>query len=67
MARGLQLVAGALLAIAGTVFALQGFGVVGGSPMTGSGFWAAAGPVVAVIGLVLLLAGARRRRGGSRP
>jgi hypothetical protein len=67
MVRGLQLVAGALLAIAGTVFALQGFGVVGGSSMTGSGFWAAAGPVIAVIGLVLLLAGARRRRGGSGP
>jgi hypothetical protein len=66
MIRGLQLVAGAVLVIAGTVFALQGFGVLGGSTMTGSGFWAAAGPVIAVIGVVLLLAGVRslRRRAG---
>jgi hypothetical protein len=67
MVRGLQLLAGALLVIAGTVFALQGFGVLGGSSMTGSGFWAAAGPVIALIGLVFLLAGARRRHAGSRP
>ncbi len=66
MIRGLQLAAGALLLIAGTVFALQGFGILGGSSMTGSGFWAAAGPVIAVIGLVLLLAGARRGHAGSR-
>jgi hypothetical protein len=66
MIRGLQLVAGAVLVIAGIVFALQGFGVLGGSTMTGSGFWAAAGPVIAVIGVVLLLAGVRslRRRAG---
>ncbi len=67
MIRGLQLVFGALLVIAGTVFALQGFGVVGGSAMSGSGFWAAAGPVIAVIGLILLMVGARRRHAGSGP
>ena len=39
---------GALLAIAGTVFALQGFGVLGGSVMSGSHFWAAAGPLIAL-------------------
>jgi hypothetical protein len=60
--RGLALVVGPLLVVAGTVFALQGFGVIGGSGMTGSGFWAAAGPVIAVIGLALVLAGSRRRR-----
>jgi hypothetical protein len=53
--------AGVLVAIAGTVFALQGFGVLGGSVMSGSHFWAAAGPVIAVAGLVLLALGARRR------
>jgi hypothetical protein len=62
--RGLSLVVGPLLVVAGTVFALQGFGVIGGSGMTGSGFWAGAGPVIAVIGLALVLAGARRRRVG---
>ncbi len=66
MMRGLLLAAGALLVIAGTVFALQGFGVLGGSSMSRSGFWAAAGPVIAVIGLAFLVAGVRRRQAGSR-
>lgn len=55
-------VVGALLLIAGTIFALQGFGVLGGSVMSGSSFWAAAGPVIAVAGLALLAGGVRRRR-----
>jgi hypothetical protein len=57
-------VVGALLLVAGTVFALQGFGVLGGSVMSGSHFWAAAGPIIAVAGLALLAAAARRRRPG---
>ncbi len=55
-------VVGAVLLIAGTVFALQGFGVLGGSVMSGSSFWAAAGPIIAVAGLVLLIGAARRTR-----
>jgi hypothetical protein len=47
MIRGLLVGVGVLLAIAGTVFALQGFGVLGGSGMSGNGFWAGAGPVIA--------------------
>jgi hypothetical protein len=58
-------VVGALLLIAGTVFALQGFGVLGGSVMSGSSFWAAAGPVIAVGGLVLLAGVARSRQRGN--
>ena len=65
MARFVLGVLGALLLIAGTVFALQGFGVLGGSVMSGSDFWAAAGPIIAVAGLVLLVAGARRGRARS--
>jgi hypothetical protein len=60
--RGLLVAVGALLAIAGTVFALQGFGALGGSGMSGSHFWAAAGPVIAIVGLVTLTAGVRRSR-----
>jgi hypothetical protein len=55
-------VVGALLLVAGTIFALQGFGVLGGSVMSGSNFWAAAGPIIAVAGLVLLALGVRRGR-----
>jgi hypothetical protein len=64
-----SVVIGALLLLAGAVWALQGFGVLGGSVMSGKSTWAAIGPIVAVIGLALLVLGSRRvRRGsGSRP
>jgi hypothetical protein len=58
--RGTLIIVGALLAIVGTVFALQGFGVLGGSAMSGSHIWATAGPLIAVAGLVIMAAGARR-------
>jgi hypothetical protein len=60
--KGLLVVLGMLMTIAGVVFALQGFSILGGSAMSGSRFWAAAGPVIAVAGLVMLTAGLRRRR-----
>jgi signal peptidase I len=65
--RGLLVIVGVLLTLAGTVFALQGFGVLGGSMMSGNNFWAAAGPVIAVVGLVLLALAARRRPARLRP
>jgi hypothetical protein len=65
--RGLLVAVGAVLTVAGIVFALQGFGVMGGSMMSGSNFWAAAGPVVAVAGLVILALGARRRQRPAGP
>jgi hypothetical protein len=65
--KGLLVAVGAVLTIAGIVFALQGFGVMGGSVMSGSNFWAAAGPVIAVAGLVILALGARRRRRPAGP
>ena len=58
-------VVGTLLLIAGTIFALQGFGLLGGSVMSGSHFWAAAGPVIAVAGLILLVMVARQARSRS--
>jgi hypothetical protein len=55
-------VIGALLAIAGTIWALQGFGAIGGSFMSGNSVWAIVGPVVAVIGLALIVVSLRRAR-----
>ena len=52
---------GALLLVAGVIFALQGAGAIGGSGMSGSTFWAVAGPVIALAGLVLVAIGLRRR------
>ena len=67
MARGLLGAVGALLLVAGTVFALQGFGVLGGSPMSGSSTWAVAGPVIAALGLMMLVGAALGRRRHSAP
>ena len=48
---------GFLLMLAGVVFTLQGVGVLGGSVMSGTTFWAVAGPVIALAGLVLAVIG----------
>ncbi len=53
---------GALITIAGVVFALQGLGYVGGSTMSGETFWAVAGPVIALVGIALAAVGLRHRR-----
>ena len=41
------IVVGAVLLVAGVVFALQGFNVLGGSAMSGTTVWAVLGPVIA--------------------
>jgi hypothetical protein len=61
MMRALLVGAGLLITLAGVVFALQGVGVIGGSFMSGTTFWAVLGPVIAIVGLVLAVAGLRRR------
>ena len=50
---------GFLLMLAGVVFTLQGVGVLGGSVMSGVTFWAVAGPVIVLAGLVLAVVGLR--------
>jgi hypothetical protein len=59
---------GVVAIVAGVTFALQGFGVVGGSAMSGSSLWAALGPLIALAGLLAVVAGVRRLRspGGTR-
>lgn len=52
--------AGAIIALAGLVFTLQGIGVLKGSTMSNTTFWSVAGPVIAVVGLVIIRLGARR-------
>ncbi len=52
---------GVLITLAGTVFTLQGVGVLGGSVMSGVTFWAVAGPVIALAGLVIAAIGLRDR------
>jgi hypothetical protein len=64
----ISVVIGALLVLAGLVWALQGMDVIGGGAMSGKNTWAVIGPIVAVVGLVLLVVGGRwvRRGSGSR-
>jgi hypothetical protein len=59
--RWVLIVVGALAVAAGTIFTLQGLNILGGSSMTGDTTWAIAGPIIAAVGLLLLLVGARRR------
>ena len=59
--RALLLALGVVLALVGAVWTFQGLGYLEGSPMTGVGFWAIAGPVVAGLGVALVIVGARRR------
>ncbi len=55
---GLMIVGG-LLVLAGVTFGLQGMGVLGGSAMSGKTLWAVIGPVIGVVGLVLVARGLR--------
>ena len=61
--------AGVVAIVAGVTFALQGFGVVGGSVMSGNSLWAVLGPLIALAGLLAIVAGLLRLRssGGTRP
>ncbi len=55
-------VVGLLLVLIGAVWTLQGFGVIGGSGMTGSTTWLVIGLVLVAAGLAVLL---RRRPPGN--
>ena len=57
------LVPGVILSVVGLVWTLQGLGILRGSVMSGSTLWATIGPIVLVVGLILVgIAIARRRR-----
>ncbi|MDG4830249.1 hypothetical protein O7627_13165 [Solwaraspora sp. WMMD1047] len=61
----LALALGLLAIVVGAVWTLQGLGQLGGSVMTGQRLWAVVGPVVALVGVGLIVLGLRRR--GRRP
>ena len=54
----LRMIAGVVLVLLGGLWTLQGFGIVGGSFMTGSTMWLVIGLVVLAAGIALI---ARRR------
>ncbi|HXL63176.1 MAG TPA: hypothetical protein VN959_21330 [Mycobacterium sp.] len=54
-------VLGVFVALFGLLWALQGFGVVGGSFMSNNTTWAIIGPIVLVIGIALVFVAFRRK------
>ena len=60
MGRVIVVILGVVVALFGLLWALQGFGVVGGSPMSNTTTWSILGPIIALIGIAMAGAGARR-------
>ena len=44
---------GLIIALFGLVWALQGFGVLGGSPMSNTTTWSIIGPITVLIGIAI--------------
>ncbi|MFG1652188.1 hypothetical protein ACGFIE_19890 [Micromonospora sp. NPDC049275] len=58
----LTLTLGLLAVVIGAVWTVQGLGYVSGSAMTDERVWAVIGPIVALVGVVVLWLGLRSRR-----
>jgi hypothetical protein len=50
----------------GLIWFLQGIGILPGSIMTGSTFWAGAGGLTVIVGLVLIATGVTGRKASSQ-
>ena len=55
-------VVGIVVALVGLLFTLQGVGAVGGSPMSTTTTWSVLGPIIVIVGVIVAVAGWRRRR-----
>ncbi len=64
MKKAVPLVIGGLMLVVGLIWTLQGLGYLGGSPMTDVAVWAIIGPLVAGLGVALLIVSLQR--GGRR-
>jgi drug/metabolite transporter superfamily protein YnfA len=52
---------GLIVALFGLIWALQGFGVLGGSPMSNTTTWSILGPLTALIGIAIAVFSWRKR------
>jgi hypothetical protein len=59
MLRTLPITLGILMVVAGAVFTFQGLGYLKGSPMSGVEMWAILGPILAGLGVALVIVGVR--------
>jgi hypothetical protein len=62
MGRVIVMILGVVVALFGLLWALQGFGVVGGSPMSNTTTWSIIGPITALVGVAIAVGAARRRK-----
>jgi hypothetical protein len=62
MGRVIVVVIGVVVALFGLLWALQGFGVVGGSPMSNTTTWSIIGPITGLVGVAIAVGAARRRK-----
>jgi len=62
MRRVIVVILGVVVALFGLLWALQGFGVVGGSPMSNTTTWSIIGPITALVGIAIAVGAARRRK-----
>jgi hypothetical protein len=62
MGRVIVVIIGVVVALFGLLWALQGFGVVGGSPMSNTTTWSIIGPITALVGIAIAVGAARRRK-----
>jgi hypothetical protein len=59
--RALFIALGVVMVLTGAVWTFQGLGYLEGSPMTDQTQWAVLGPLLAGLGVALVIVGARRR------
>lgn len=62
MGRLILFALGVLVTLFGLLFALQGFGVVAGSPMSNTTTWSILGPIIALMGIAIAIAATRGRK-----
>ncbi|MCW2739123.1 hypothetical protein [Nocardioides sp.] len=60
--RPLGVALGAIMLLMGAVWTFQGLGYIEGSPMTDQTLWAVLGPILAGLGVALILVAVRRRK-----
>lgn len=59
--RPLRIALGAIMVLVGAVWTFQGLGYLEGSPMTDQTLWAILGPLLAGLGVAVVLVAVRRR------
>jgi len=59
--RWVFIIVGIILILLGGLWALQGLGILLGSPMTGQTRWLIIGTILVIIGIAVFLMGLRRR------